>query len=184
MQHALYLSLPTLILPAPNLANRAFIPAYARAVSNLLAIGGPNAYTNISIRIPVSDPQELINHGPAAGPGGGPSNGRHHRRMSSLSSRPSSMHQQQLSLGTLGALTAAGVNVGSAGGPPLGGSRVASVASGVSGTFSSKSMTHAALHEDPSSTWEMWDCIRSLCGYHPRLSVSKYSNALRKVFGC
>jgi len=29
---------------------------------------------------------------------------------------------------------------------------------------------------DPSSTWEMWDCIRTLCGYHPRLSVSEYSS--------
>lgn len=28
---------------------------------------------------------------------------------------------------------------------------------------------------DLSSTWEMWDVIRTICGYNPRLSLSRYT---------
>jgi hypothetical protein len=27
------------------------------------------------------------------------------------------------------------------------------------------------------ATWEMWDVIRTICGYHPRLSLSKFCNS-------
>lgn len=174
MQHALYLSLPVLIIPAPNLANRAFLPAYARVISNLLQMGGETAFTQISIRIPVSDPLEIIGQGPA------PANGhseRHHRRSLSLSSRPSSMHQQQLSIGQLSAITAAGAGA-NGGAHGAGGSRTVSGASTSTSMQPQRTVTHhSAIQGDPSSTWEMWDCIRSLCGYHPRLSVSEYTRA-------
>lgn len=175
MQHALYLSLPVLVIPAPNLANRAFLPAYARVISNLLQMGGSTAYTQISIRIPVSDPLEIIGQGPA------PANGhseRHHRRSLSLSSRPSSMHQQQLSVGQLSAITAAGAAPGGVNGGPALPSRVVSQASSNGALQPQRTVTHSAIQGDPSSTWEMWDCIRSLCGYHPRLSVSECSRDL------
>ncbi|BEJ15896.1 hypothetical protein CspHIS471_0505010 [Cutaneotrichosporon sp. HIS471] len=161
MQHALYLSLPVLVVPAPNLANRDFLPSYARVISNLLQMGGSSAYTQVSIRIPVSDPLEIIGQGPA------PTNGhgeRHHRRSLSLSSRPSSIHQHQMSIGQLSAITGEGNDAN--GSTPA--SRVVSQASS---NVPQRTVTHSAIQGDPSSTWEMWDCIRSLCGYHPRLSV-------------
>ncbi|WVQ85433.1 hypothetical protein IAT38_007598 [Cryptococcus sp. DSM 104549] len=167
--HALYLSLPVLILPAPSLDNRAFIPSYARAISNLLQIGGPSAVTQISIRIPVSDPVELIHQGPAPGspspnnPGPPPSGSAQlsnkHKRISSLSTRPTSMHQAQLAQQQSqqgqqhGQQMRVTSNASSMMSAPGGGVGMAPVG-------------------DPSSTWEMWDCIRTLCGYHPRLSVT------------
>lgn len=183
MQHALYLGLPTLVLPAPSLANRRNLPAYAHVISNLLAMGGPGAMTKIAVRIPVSDPLEIIGQGPA--PSNGSANGhgghhsrgpslsesRHHRRMSSLSSRPPSMHQQQLSLTHLNQLGQA--QPSSTG--PIPANRVTpSTSQNSHGGTSASAKATQSLHSDPSSTWEMWDCIRSLCGYHPRLTVSEY----------
>ncbi|ORY29011.1 PRMT5 arginine-N-methyltransferase-domain-containing protein [Naematelia encephala] len=152
LAYAMYLSLPTLIIPAPSLGNRAHLPSYARAISNLLQAGGPSAYTQISIRIPVSDPVELIGQGPAIPNGptaAAAASPNKHKRVSSLSTRPTSMHQSQL-----GALP---------------GMRVTSAASS---TMSAKSAAGPSMPADPSSTWEMWDCVRTLCGYHPRLSVT------------
>nr|XP_019049064.1 protein arginine N-methyltransferase 5 [Kwoniella bestiolae CBS 10118]OCF27994.1 protein arginine N-methyltransferase 5 [Kwoniella bestiolae CBS 10118] len=118
MAQALYLSLPVLIIPAPQLINRAFLPSYARAISNLLHMGGSSAFTQISIRIPISDP--MINQA----------------NNTNTTSNPQNLR----------------------------------IASGASSTMSAKSTAGAT--GDPSSTWEMWDCIRTLCGYHPRLSVT------------
>ena len=170
MAHAIYLSLGTLIIPSPILANRAYLPSYARVISNLLQMGGAAAHTNISIRIPISDPHELIGQGPAnpninvnrnsnshsAQPSvSGPETtgpGAKHRRVGSLSTRPTSMHQN---------LPVTMQNM-----------RVPSGASAASSTMSAQSGMPAMSGGDPSSTWEMWDTIRSLCGYHPRLSIS------------
>jgi protein arginine N-methyltransferase 5 len=181
MQHALYLGLPTLVLPAPNLANRRNLPAYAHVISNLLAMGGPGAMTKIAVRIPVSDPLEIIHQGPAAPPnangnghgghhGRGPSlsESRHHRRMSSLSSRPPSMHQQQLSLTHLSQLGQTQTGTG-----PIPTNRVTSNGNQNNQGAASSAKAAQPIHSDPSSTWEMWDCIRSLCNYHPRLTVSE-----------
>lgn len=166
MAHAIYLALPTLIVPAPLLSNRAYLPSYARAISNLLQMGGASAFTNVSIRIPISDPVELIGQGPANMGQNGQINGSipessstgagHHRRMGSLSTRPQSMHQSMpVTPNTM---------------------RVPSGASAASSTMSARSGVAAIAHGDPSSTWEMWDTIRSLCGYHPRLSISESLN--------
>ncbi|WWD18018.1 hypothetical protein CI109_102465 [Kwoniella shandongensis] len=164
LAQALYLSLPVLIIPAPSLANRAHLPSYARTISNLLQMGGPSAFTQISIKIPVSDPLELITQGPApsaplpppTSASGSLSN--KHKRISSLSTRPTSMHQAQLS--------AMMAQAAAAGGQGL------RVVSGASSTLSARSGMAPMATGDPSSTWEMWDCIRTLCGYHPRLSVT------------
>lgn len=169
MAHAIYLSLGTLIIPSPILANRAYLPSYARVISNLLQMGGAAAHTNISIRIPISDPFELIGQGPANPQINRNSNSQHngqpsisetaaggagkHRRVGSLSTRPQSMHQN---------LPVTMQNM-----------RVPSGASAASSTMSAQSGVPAQSGGDPSSTWEMWDTIRSLCGYHPRLSISK-----------
>lgn len=170
MAHAIYLALPTLVIPSPVLANRAYLPSYARAISNLLQMGGAAAFTNISIRIPISDPFELIGQGPAnpgvQTNGNGNSNGTaessstggggHHRRVGSLSTRPQSMHQNlPVAPNTM---------------------RVPSGASAASSTMSARSGVASVAQGDPSSTWEMWDTIRSLCGYHPRLSISMSSS--------
>lgn len=171
MAHAIYLGLSTLIIPSPLLANRAYLPSFARAISNLLQMGGASAYTNISIRIPVSDPFELIGQGPAnpgaspnpaaqtngqgPQPDAGAAGGGKHRRVGSLSTRPTSMHQS---------LPVTMHNM-----------RVPSGASAASSTMSAQTNNGvpAPIKGDPSSTWEMWDTIRSLCGYHPRLSISR-----------
>ncbi|KAL7423781.1 hypothetical protein Q5752_001365 [Cryptotrichosporon argae] len=200
MAQAIYLALPTLVLPAPSLANRAFLPSYARAVANALQMSPGSAQTTISIRIPVSDPIELIGQGPAgpAGPANPAAPGAQaagaglgingapgqpaeapankHKRMSSLSTRPTSMHQNQLSL-----LLAQGAGVGAGAAAAQAGAagqmRLASGASAISAVSSAPSVAAggvraAQAHGDPSSTWEMWDCIRSMCGYNPRLTVT------------
>ena len=163
------------MIPAPNLANRAFLPSYARAIANLLALGGTTAFTQISIRIPISDPAELIHQGPAqshmAANGGTTADSssftdRKHKRMSSMSTRPTSMHQGSTHLPVL----------------PMG-MRVPSGASAISATssvMSARSAVPAFATGDPCSTWEMWDCIRRICNYHPRLSVSKSHDHMRK----
>lgn len=184
MAHALYLAIPVLIIPAPTLANRAYLPSYARAIANLLQLGGATAFTQISIRIPISDPAELIHQGPANnGPqtnGTGPSNGnghtngtermssideKRHKRMSSMSTRPTSIHQGSNSLPVLPA-----------------GMRVTSGASATSSVMSARSAAPPAFARgDPSSTWEMWDTIRRICNYHPRLSVSESTTLLMSL---
>lgn len=182
MAHALYLAIPVLVVPAPLLANRAHLSSYARAIANLLQMGGATAFTQISIRIPISDPAELIHQGPAgpsapqpngSGPNANGSNNtngsermstieeKRHKRMSSMSTRPTSIHQGSAS-NTLPVLPA--------------GMRIASAASATSSVMSARSAAPPAFARgDPSSTWEMWDTIRRICNYHPRLSVSTSS---------
>ena len=158
-----------LVLPAPVLANRRYVSSYARAVSNLLQIGGPTAFTQLSIRIPISDPTELIHQGPNPipspnfQPNGLPeldSNGdEKHKRVPSMSTRPTSIHQgsaaHQLPVAPAGMR----------------------VPSGASSVMSARSTVAPFASGDPSSTWEMWDCIRKICGYNPRLSVSEYRSS-------
>ncbi|WRT64001.1 uncharacterized protein IL334_000928 [Kwoniella shivajii] len=175
MAQALYLSLPVLIIPAPSLINRAHLPSYARAISNLLQMGGSSAFTQISIRIPISDPVELITQGPAPNQResmnmtmtmtNSSSVGNKHKRISSLSTRPTSMHQAQLNQ-MINQANSSNTTTTSSNNNP----QNLRIASGASSTMSAKSV--AAVTGDPSSTWEMWDCIRTLCGYHPRLSVT------------
>jgi protein arginine N-methyltransferase 5 len=78
-----------------------------------------------------------------------------HKRISSLTTRPPSVHQS-----TYGAILPVAPNK----------MRVPSAASS---TLSAKSGVIQFASGDLSSTWELWDCIRSMCGHHPRLSVSK-----------
>ncbi|WVO17813.1 hypothetical protein L204_105511 [Cryptococcus depauperatus] len=175
--HALYLSLPVLILPAPSLANRAYLASYARAISSLLQMGGSSASTQITIRIPISDPLELMHQTPAPGALAAPGSPspmpsvpsyvpaqteQKHKRLSSLSTRPQSMQNQM----SLFAQPNSSTNATGGGGN----NRI------VSGTSSMMSTPGGGIgtaqNGDPSSTWEMWDCIRTLCNYHPRLSVA------------
>ena len=174
-------------------------------------MGGPSAYTQISIRIPISDPTELIQQGPAtttgvsgpstvpvpgAGPGPtpigpAPPATRNHKRMSSLSTRPQSMHQAQLqnlvSQAGQGQGQAQGQGQngqGTTGGLVPGANRNVSGASAYSQASSVMSARSTlgpqVVGGDPSSTWEMWDTIRAMCGYHPRLSICEsYSSLCR-----
>ncbi len=94
---------------------------------------------------------------------------RHHKRISSLSTRPTSFHQAQLA-----SLSLTGGGGGAAAGQPSTpqNNRVSSATgSAVSAVGGGNNQSSG----DPSSTWEMWDCIRTLCGYHPRLSVSEWN---------
>ncbi|KAL7415886.1 PRMT5 arginine-N-methyltransferase-domain-containing protein [Mrakia frigida] len=113
LAQAVYLNVPVVILPPPR--NRALVADYARAVNACLAAGGP--FGQISIRIPISDPAELVH--------------------------------------------------------PIGGSRSSSsIPSRASGTASARLSTAQPGIPDPSATWEIWDCIRTICGYNPRLSLT------------
>ena len=198
---ALYLSMPTFVIPAPTLSNRAFLPSYARAIAGLLQMGGPAAFTQISIRIPISDPAELIQPGPASvaspaiGNGAGgvppigpppppPATAKHHKRMSSLSTRPQSMHQAQLSAlaSQNQSQSQNGQSMQGANGnlAPNGQRNVsgASAFSQASSVMSARSAVGTqAQGGDPNSTWEMWDTVRAMCGYHPRLSISKFASS-------
>ena len=152
-------------------------------------MGGSSAFTQISIRIPISDPAELINHGPTPTPTpstsspssvmfasqsqssqSGMENDKRHKRLSSLSTRPSSI----IGHGSLGITS---IGAGPAGAGP--GARIPSASSAMSGVSSVLSTRSTATTiapsatGDPSSTWEMWECIRRMCGYHPRLTVSE-----------
>lgn len=114
LAQAVYLNVPVVILPPPR--NRALVADYARAVNACLAAGGP--FGQISIRIPISDPAELVQ--------------------------------------------------------PIGGSRSSSsIPSRASGATSTRLSTAQPGISDPSATWEIWDCIRTICGYNPRLSLSE-----------
>jgi protein arginine N-methyltransferase 5 len=207
MSQALYLSIPTLVVPAPSLANRAHLPSYARAIANLLQIGGAAAYTQVVVRIPISDPTELIQQGPAGpvSPGSGtgagagaptmapppPPTSKAHKRISSLSTRPQSFHQSQGSASGLQPFTSGAGNGSGSGSGSLNGhgnghgmrtvsgasafSQASSVMSARStATVGGTAAGGSALGGDPNSTWEMWDTIRAICGYHPRLSVSEW----------
>lgn len=54
----------------------------------------------------------------------------------------------------------------------------ASAISTASSVMSARSAAPVFATGDPCSTWEMWDCIRRMCNYHPRLSVSECRFAL------
>jgi protein arginine N-methyltransferase 5 len=122
-----YLNVPTVILPPPR--NRAHVADYARAVNaSLLSTG---SYTpQISIRIPISDPAELVRPGSTGG---------------------------RASLG--------GDGLGDDG---IGGRR------DTGGGLSNRLSTAQVGVQDPSATWEIWDVIRTMCGYNPRLSLSEF----------
>lgn len=42
--------------------------------------------------------------------------------------------------------------------------------------MSARSGMAPVANGDPCSTWEMWDTIRSMCGYDKRLTVSELIN--------
>jgi protein arginine N-methyltransferase 5 len=78
-------------------------------------LGSTTSFTQISIRIPISDPAELVNH---------PLDAR-----ASIGSLPSRTNSARLSVGRVG-------------------------------------------QTDLSATWEIWDVIRTVCGYNPKLSLT------------
>ncbi len=45
---------------------------------------------------------------------------------------------------------------------------------GVGLPSAAKPMLVAGSGDGSAFAWEMWDCIRSVCGYHPRLSLSEF----------
>lgn len=158
-------------------------------------MGGHSAVTNISIRIPVSNPLELIapesvvpnglagSHSSVAPPSasGAPQMDKKHKRLSSLSTRPQSM---QTSL--FGQPANQGTNQNQQQGMRItsGASSLisANTAYGSVAGSGQASLSVTAHGGDLSSTWEMWDCIRTLCGYHPRLSVSMFESFFRNFY--
>jgi hypothetical protein len=105
--------------------------------------------------------------------GSAPVTDKRHKRMSSMSTRPTSIHQGSNTLPVLpaGMRTTSGASAVSGTSGISGFSGV----SAASSMMSARSALPTFAKGDPSSTWEMWDAIRKICNYHPRLSVSKSS---------
>jgi protein arginine N-methyltransferase 5 len=143
----LHLSIPVLVLPPPNPENRESLPSYARAVASLLELGGEAAITRISIRLPVSDR-------PITLPG---SAGSSASAQAAYQAEMDKKHKRRSSMGP-GARTSL-----------HGGQSTLTSPGGLN-----KTLAIATSNSDGSAfAWEMWDCIRSICGYHPRLSLSQ-----------
>ena len=146
LAYASYLNLATVILPPP--VERAHVPSYARAVRSFLE---SSHFMHLAVRIPLYDPSFL---NPA-------------RKSSSSGTSPSPIIPgTDSSSNTLN--------------PGLGfGSTPTSPSIEVSGNslLGGKRMVAPRLHSsDLSSTWEMWDTIRAICGYSPRLTLGILSD--------
>jgi len=148
----LHLSIPVLVLPPPNPENRENLPSYARAIASLLALGGEAALTRISIRLPVSDRPATLPTSAGLGASA----------QTTAQAEMDKKHKRRSSMGP-GARTS------------LYGQSTLAGAQGLS-----KTLAIATSNSDGSAfAWEMWDCIRSICGYHPRLSLSESEEASR-----
>jgi protein arginine N-methyltransferase 5 len=178
---ALHLSIPTLIIPPPLPENRAHLPSYARAIASLLEIGGEGAQTRISIRIGISDRPPTAVVSPSAQGFGNTGNSMSSLAAPSLNGgrQPSydySAHQQ-----TLSTVEEKRHKRKSSMGIPLRNSSY-SQAPGAGSAANSAAQHHrlsllsgsagAAGGDYLSWSWEVWDCIRNICGYHRRLSLS------------
>lgn len=49
------------------------------------------------------------------------------------------------------------------------------------GSMSNRLSTAQVGVQDPSATWEIWDVIRTMCGYNPRLSLSEPFSFLSRL---
>lgn len=176
---ALHLSIPTLIIPPPLPENRAHLPSYARAIASLLEMGGEGAQTRISIRIGISDRPPTAVMSPSAQGFAGNS-------MTSLAA-PSvnggrqasydySSHQQALST----VEEKRHKRKSSMGIPLRNSSYSQTTGTGSAPTATAQHHRHSLLSGSAGAaggdyhswSWEVWDCIRNICGYHRRLSLS------------
>ncbi|KAJ9115298.1 hypothetical protein QFC20_001166 [Naganishia adeliensis] len=174
---ALHLSIPTLIIPPPLPENRAHLPSYARAIASLLEMGGEGAQTRISIRIGISDrPPTAVMSPSAAGFGGNsmtslaaPSVGGrqasydYSSQQQTLSSVEDKRHKRKSSMGIPLRNSSYSQAPGAGTGPSATAHHRHSLLSGSAG---------AAGGDYHSWSWEVWDCIRNICGYHRRLSLT------------
>lgn len=183
---ALHLSIPTLIIPPPVPENRAHLPSYARAIASLLEMGGEGAQTRISIRIGISDRPPTAVASPSTQGFAGNSmmslaapsvNGGRQTSYdytpSGLSTVEEKRHKRKSSMG---------IPVrNSSYGQPSGGS-----AANASGQYHRHSLLSgaagAAAGDYHSWSWEVWDCIRNVCGYHRRLSLSTFCLQFARKF--
>lgn len=130
-----------LILPPPNPENREHLPSYARAVASLLELGGEAAVTRISIRLPVSDRPP-----PSSAASG-------HAVQAAYLAEMDKKHKRRSSMGVPG-------------------HRMSMASNGQhSAVGGARSLMHGGGADGSAFAWEMWDVIRSACGYHSRLSL-------------
>jgi hypothetical protein len=154
----LHLSVPVLVLPPPNPENREFLPSYARAIASLLELGGEAALTRLSIRLPVSD---RPNAPPPAH-----ANSSAQAVQSAYQAEMEKKHRRRSSMGVPGPGARTSMH---------GQSLV------VWSPSAAKVISTAGTGDGSAFAWEMWDCIRNICGYHPRLSLSEWSPMIFEV---
>ncbi|KAJ9123690.1 hypothetical protein QFC24_003461 [Naganishia onofrii] len=183
---ALHLSIPTLIIPPPLPENRAHLPSYARAIASLLEMGGEGAQTRISIRIGISDRPPTATVPSSSAYGGG---GQGNNSMASLSApsnsggRTSSYdYSSAVSTQQLSSVEEKRHKRKSSMGIGLRNSSYSTTQNGGAMTTTQQQQHRHSLLSGTSAgnvagdyhswSWEVWDCIRNVCGYHRRLSLT------------
>jgi protein arginine N-methyltransferase 5 len=143
-------------------------------------MGGEGAQTRISIRIGISDRPPTAVASPSAQGLGNAGNSMHSLaapsvnggRQSSYDYTPSALstveekrHKRKSSMGIPLRNSSYSQAPGGAGASATGQHHRHSLLSGSAG---------AAVGDFHSWSWEVWDCIRNICGYHRRLSLSTF----------
>jgi len=154
----LHLHVRTLVIPPPLPENREYLPSYARAIASLLELGGESSVTRIAIRIGVSDRPNLgLQNATANSPYSG-----HHSMQASQASHDDKKHKRKSSMGI--GIRMSGSNALFPAVQPPSASPVSNRQSMVIGTG-----------DQNSFSWEVWDCVRTVCDYHPRLGLGGLS---------
>ncbi|KAJ7593057.1 PRMT5-domain-containing protein [Mycena floridula] len=175
LSYAAYLNIGSVILPPPHVCNRAHIASYARIVNSVLE---NTPYVQISIRLPIYDAEGFGKDAAKSSPG-----------LSTSSSVPSGFI---FSNGSISSASLSGSPSRSPSpfprsstmSPPWTPTLVVSPSKddGLGPGMARKSSISlnelAAAATTPSGAdefdamWEMWDVIRSICGYNTRLSLA------------
>jgi protein arginine N-methyltransferase 5 len=146
------------VIPPPLPENREYLPSYARAIASLLELGGESSVTRIAIRIGVSDRPNLgLQNATTNSPYSG-----HHSMQASQASHDDKKHKRKSSMGI--GIRMSGSNALFPAVQPSSISPVSNRQSMVIGTG-----------DQNSFSWEVWDCVRTVCDYHPRLGLGEPS---------
>lgn len=137
------------MIPPPLPENREFLPSYARAIAALLELGGESAVTRIAIRIGVSDRPNLGIQQALAQP---------NVAANQANSADDKKHKRKSSMG-IGIRMSGSANL-------LPTSQLHQEA------VPARQSMVVGSGDQNSFSWEVWDCVRTVCDYHPRLGLA------------
>jgi protein arginine N-methyltransferase 5 len=157
-----HLHIRTLVIPPPLPENRDYLPSYARAIASLLELGGEAAVTRIAIRIGVSDRPNLASHNQAPSQNNGSNHNSYIAAYTTPSPAEDKKHKRKSSMGI-------GLRMSASHGllPTS-----QQVGNGPSIVSNRQSMIIGSGDQN-SFSWEVWDCVRNVCDYHPRLGLGE-----------